>query len=119
MKTVGIQILTDAIQNLRLNSILLALGRKTGLASIHQDSRPLMVYAVEYMCPTIYDWSSSLLSNMKYKLTESKMGWVRNFGYGSILSAFFFEHVPGLIPREDISLHGVRDPAYLCWENVM
>ena len=47
------------------------------------------------------------------------MGRVQNFGFGSILSTFFSERVPGLSPRVDIVPHGVRDPSQWRWENVM
>ena len=108
---VGSQVPTNAIQVLGLKAILLTLGRIAGLASLHQASRPLMFYAVECMAPTIYDWSTSLLSNMKHQLSECKAGRIHNFGFSSILSTFFFERVPGLSPRVDVPLHGVRDLA--------
>ena len=37
----------------------------------------------------------------------------------SILSTFFFEHVPGVRPKVDVSLHGVRDPAQWHWADAM
>ena len=119
MEKYGNQILTNSIQILGLKAILLALGRIAGLASLHQASWPMMFYAVECMRPTIYEWSTSLLSNMKHQLNDYKMGRVRNFGFGSILSAFFFERVPGLSPRVDIAPHGVRDLDQLRWAIVM
>ena len=61
-----------------------------------------MFYVVECMQPIVYDWSTTLLSNMKQQLNDYKMGWVRNFEFGSILSTFFFERVPGLSARVDI-----------------
>ena len=70
-----------------------------------------MYYAVECMVPTVYDWSTTLLGNMKHQLSECKAGRIRNFGFSSILSTFFFERVPGLSPRVDVPLHGVQDPA--------
>ena len=97
------QIPTNAIQNLELKSILLALGWIAGLEFLHQASRPMIFYVVECICPTIYDWSTSLLRNMKQDLTYYKMGRVRKFGYGSILSALFFKRPPGLSPRVDVS----------------
>ena len=69
----------------------------------------MMFYVVECMRPILYDWSTTLLSNMKQKLSECKMGTVQNFRFGRILSTFFFERVPGLSPRVDIAPHGVRD----------
>ena len=62
---VGSQVPTNAIQVLGLNAILLTLDMITDLASLHQASWPLMFYVVECMRPTVYDWSTVLLSNMK------------------------------------------------------
>ena len=87
-KKVGSQILTKSIQVLGLKAILLALGKITGIALVHQASRPLMFYPVECMRPTVYDWSTMLLSNMKQQLSDYKMGRVRNFSFGSILSMY-------------------------------
>ena len=118
-KKVGSQILTNSIQILGLKAILLALGRIAGLASLHQASRAMMFYAVECMRPTMYELSTTLLSNMKQQLSDCKMGRVWNFGFNSILSMIFFEWVLGLIPRVYITPHGVRDPSQQRWENVM
>ena len=76
MEKVGSQIPTNSIEVLGLKAILLTLGRIAGLASLHQASWPLMFYAVECMIPTMYDWSTALLGNMKHHLSESKMGRV-------------------------------------------
>ena len=95
MENVGGQIPTNSIQVLGLKAILLALHKIAGLASLHQASQPLIFYVVECMRPTVYDWSATLLSNMKQQLSDCKMGRVRNFGFGSILSTFFFEHELG------------------------
>ena len=97
-KKVGSQILTNSIQILGLKTILLALGRIAGLDSLHQALQPIMFYAVDCMRTTVYDWSTTLLSNMKHQLSDCKMGRVWNFGISSILSTFFFEWVSGLSP---------------------
>ena len=76
MEKVESQILTNLIQVLGLKAILLALGRIAVLASLHQASWPLMFYAVECMRPTVYVWSTMLLSNMKQQLSDCKMGRV-------------------------------------------
>src|SRR5713226_238156 len=107
MEKVGSQIPRNSIKILGLKAILLALGRIAGLDSLHRASRTMMFYAVECMRPTVYDWSTTLLSNMKHKLSDYKMGRVQNYGFGSILSTFFFERVPVLSPRVDIAPHGV------------
>ena len=76
MEKVGSQIPTNSIQVLGLKAILLTLDRIVGIASLHQASRPLMFYTVECMRPMIYDWSTTLLGNMKHQLSECKMGRV-------------------------------------------
>ena len=56
---------------------------------------------------------------MKQQFSDCKMGRLRNFWFGSILSTFFFKRVLGPSPRVDIAPHGVWDPAQRCWANVM
>ena len=118
-KKVGSQILKKSIQVQGLKAILLSLGRIAGLASLHQASRPLMFYVVECISPTVYDWSTAMLRNMKQQLSYCKMGSVSNFGFDSILSTFFFERVPRISPRADVPPHGVRDLAQRCWVDAM
>jgi hypothetical protein len=69
---VGSQIPIWEISDLSLKIIVLVLTRIIGLASLHQESRLLMFYAVECARPTIYYWCTSLLTNMKGQLTECK-----------------------------------------------
>jgi hypothetical protein len=61
-----------------------------------------MFYSVECLQPTVYDWCTSLLANMKSQLTDHKQGRKRKFGFASILCGFFFEQFPGLGPIFDI-----------------
>ena len=105
------RIRTKSIQVLGLKAILLTLRRIAGIASLHQASQPLMFYLVECMRPTVYDWSTTLLINMKQQLSDCKMGRVHKFSFSNILITFFFQLVLGLSPRVDIPLHKVRDPA--------
>jgi hypothetical protein len=44
---VGIQLPIRAIENLSLKIVVLVLKRISGSALLHQESRPLMFYAVE------------------------------------------------------------------------
>jgi hypothetical protein len=108
---VGSQVPIREINNLSLKIIVLVLTRITGLASLHQASRPLMFYAVKCVRHIVYAWCTSLLENMKIQFTECKQEGNRNFGFASILCSFFFEWVPGLGPRVEILLRGPRNPA--------
>ena len=71
---VGIQVPIQAISNLSLKIIVLMLTRIIGSAPLHQASITLMFYEIECARPTIYDWCTSLLTNMKGQLTECKQG---------------------------------------------
>jgi hypothetical protein len=78
-----------------------------------------MFYTVEFLRPTVYNWCTSLLANMKSQLTDLKEGMKRDFGFSYILCSFFFERVPGLIPRVEIIPHGPHDLAMSWWTEVM
>jgi hypothetical protein len=62
---VGIQLLIRAINNMSLNMFVLVLTWITDSASLHQEPRTLMLYSMDYLRPMVYDWSTSLLANMK------------------------------------------------------
>jgi hypothetical protein len=116
---VGSQHPIREIKNLSLNIVALVLTRLSGSGSLHQASRPLMFYVVECLQTTIYDLCTSLLANMKSQLTNFKQGKTRNFGFASILCMFFFEQVPSLSPRVEITPHGPHDPTMSRWTDVM
>jgi hypothetical protein len=116
---VGSQVPIWAISNLSLKIIVLVLTRIIGSALLHQALRPFMFYTVECARPTVYDWCTSLLTNMKGQLTECKQGSKRNFGFASILCNLFFEWVPSLGPRVEVLPRGPCDPAMVWWIKVM
>jgi hypothetical protein len=116
---VGSQLPIRVIENLSLKILVLVLTQISGLASLHQASRPPMFYALECLGPIVYDWCTSLLANMKSQLMDCKQGKKRNFGFAYILCSFFFERIPGLIPIVDIIPHEPCDPAMSWWTNVM
>jgi len=87
---VGIQVPIQAINNLILKIIVLILTMITGSTLLYQALMSLMFYAVQCTRPTVYDWCTSLLANMKSQLTECKHGSKINFGFASILRSFFF-----------------------------
>jgi hypothetical protein len=62
---VGIQLPIMVIENLILNIVVLVLTWILRFDFLHQESRPLMFYAVECLRPKIYDWCTSLLANLK------------------------------------------------------
>jgi hypothetical protein len=112
---VGIQVSIHKISNLTLKAIVLLIGRITGYADLHQASRTHMNCAVQCLNAQFFDWSTTLLDYMKRHLTEYRMRRHTNFGFGTILCAFFFKRVPSLSLREIVRGHVSSSPAINRW----
>ena len=46
------------------------LCRVVGIQGVHQASREHMLYAIEAMAPTVFNWAESMLSIFKDQLTK-------------------------------------------------
>ena len=57
-----------------------------------------MQYALECLKLKVFNWCDAVLSVMKEQLTKVKSGRSKNFGYGSILTAFALEKIPLMQP---------------------
>ena len=66
---------------------------------MHHTSREHMLYAIEAMEPTMFNWAEAMLTIFKDQLTKCRQGEIKQFGFGSILSCFFFERVPQMRPQ--------------------
>ena len=58
-----------------------------------------MLYAIEAMAPTVFNWAEALLLIFKDQLTKCRQGELKQFSFGSILACFFFEQVPQMRPQ--------------------
>ena len=58
-----------------------------------------MLYVIEAMEPTIFNWAEALIPVFKDQLTKCRQGELKPFDYGSILACFFFEWVPQMKPQ--------------------
>jgi hypothetical protein len=109
----GTQVPINKISNLSLKVIVFLIGQITGSASLHQASRAHMNCVVQCLNAQIFDWSTTLLDCMKRQLTECRMQRHRNFGFGTILCAFFFfESVPSLVLERHTRAHRPLTPRY-------
>ena len=84
--------------------------RIAGSSSLHLATWNQMRLAVDCMHGALYDWCSGVFPIMKRQLSDCKSGRWNNFGYSSILVAFFFERVLGLSPAIPLP---VRSPHQL------
>ena len=58
---------------------------------VHQASRAHMLYAIEAMAPTVFNWAEAMLPIFKDQLTKCRQGELKKFVFGSILAYLFFE----------------------------
>ena len=82
-----------------LRTILFTFARLAGSATLHVANRSYMQYALECLEPKVFNWCDAVLSVMKEQLTKVKNGRLKNFGYGSILTAFTLEKIPLMQPQ--------------------
>jgi hypothetical protein len=86
----GTQVPINKISDLSLKVIVFLVGWITGFTTLHQASRAHMNCAVQCLNAQVFDWSTTLLECMKRQLIECRMRRKRNFGFGTIICAFFF-----------------------------
>ena len=78
-----------------------------------------MLYALEAMAPTVFNWAEALLPIFKDQLTKCRQGELKQFGFGSILACFFFLQVPYMRPQVTFQSLIAWDPRMLRWVQVM
>ena len=103
-----------------LRTILLTFARLAGSAAFHVVNRSYMQYALECLEPKVFNWCDVVLSVMKEKLTKVKNGRLKNFGYGSILTAFALEKIPLMQPQYvSLGLPTPTEPRMQIWVDLM
>ena len=98
MRTSRKKIPIRAVTNEPLRTVLFTMQRVARNQSVHQDSRAHMLYSIEAMAPTIFNWAEAMLPIFKDQPTKCRQGELKKFGFGSILSYFFFEQVLQMRP---------------------
>lgn len=81
------------IHDLALRVILFTITCAAGVQAPHEASKNHLLLAIECLSPTIFDWATTVTTNIKRQLTKCKRGGVKQFGYGSIVVSFFLERV--------------------------
>ena len=103
------------IRSLPLQVLVSTVLRVVGSSSLHLATRNQMIIAVECLQGAVFDWCSGVISIMKKQLFDCKRGRRKNFGYSSILVAFFFERMPALSPAVPLPSFSPRQPKLSRW----
>ena len=98
------------IRNFPLQVLTSTIVRVAGSSSLHLATRNQMRLVVDGMQGALYDWCSRVILIMRKQISDCKRGRRKNFGYSSILVAFFFERVPGLSLAVPFPVNSPRQP---------
>jgi hypothetical protein len=112
---VGSHVKIHKITSLNLRMVIYMIGKITGSTTLHEASRSHMHCANQCLHAIIFDWSTTMLTCMKKQLTNSRRRTNKNFEFGTMLCAFFFESVPRLSPQETVRGHIASFPALCRW----
>ena len=86
----GSSVLITDIQDFTLQVLASTIVRLSGSTGLHMATKTQMRVAVDCFRGALYDWCSGIAPIMKRQLSDCKRGRHNNFGYASILVAFFF-----------------------------
>ena len=77
------------IRSLPLQVLVSTIVRVVGSSSLHLATRNQMRIVVECLQGVVFDWCLGVIPIIKKQLSDCKRGRRKNFGYSSILVAFF------------------------------
>lgn len=101
-------------------TILFTFAKPAGSAALHVANRSYMQYALECLEPKVFNWCDAILSVMKEQLTKVKNRRLKNFGYGSILTAFTLEKILLMQPQYvSLGLPPPTEPRMQRWVDLM
>lgn len=88
-----------AVTDVVLHTIIFTVTSAFGSLGAHAVTKAQMTYAIECTEPRVFNSCEGLRTNMMSHLTSCRTEKQSQFGYGSILVAFFLERVPLLQPH--------------------
>ena len=95
------------------------IGKVVKTRSAHLTTKSHMLYALECMEPTIFNWCEGMLVSLKDQLNKCKWGTLKQFGYGAVVVSFILQRVPHMRPQVNMSRLENKDPRILRWVYVM
>ena len=94
-------------------------GKVAETRSAHLTTRSHMLYALECMEPTIFNWCEGMMISLKNQLNKCKQGTLKIFGYGALVVSFILQGVPHMRPQVTMSRLKPEDPNMLRWVYIM
>ena len=108
-----------SIVNHPLGIVVYTIGKVAGTRSSHLTTRSHMLYALQCMERTIFNWCESMLMCLKKQLTKCRRGTLKQFGYGAMLVSFILHWISHLRPHVTITRLEPEDPTMIAWDATM
>ena len=102
-----------------LRVVAFSIDKVAGSRLAHLTTRAHMLYAVECMEPTIFNWSEGSLVSLKDQLTKCRRGELKQFGYEAIVVYIFLERVSLMRPQVPLRRLDAEDPRMTKWVEAM
>ena len=71
-----------------LRTVVYTIGKVEGTRSAHITTRSHMLYALQCMDPTVFNYCEGMLVCLKDQLNKCKRGTLKQFGYGVVVAYF-------------------------------
>ena len=78
-----------------------------------------MLYALQCMEPTVFNWCESMLVCLKKQLTKCRRVTLKQLGYGAMVVSFILKWIPHLRPQVTITRLEPEDTRMLAWVTAM
>ena len=91
-------------QSVIIQCVLVYTIRKfVGTRSAHMSTREHMLYSMECMEHTFFNWCEGILVSLKDQMNKRKQGQLKQFGYGVVVVSFILQRVSHMRPKVAVS----------------
>ena len=87
-----------SIVNHPLRIVVYTIGKVVGIRSTDLTTRSHLLYALQCMEPTVFNWCEGMLVCLKKQLTKCRRGTLKQFRYGAVVVSFILQRIPHLRP---------------------
>ena len=108
-----------SLVDLPLKTMVYTIGKVVGTRAAHLTSRSHILYALQCMDPTVFNWCEGMIVCLKNQLNKFKRGALKKFGYGTVIVSFILQRVPHMRPQVTITRLEPKDPRMLAWVTTM
>lgn len=107
------------VQDQGLKMILFTITRATGSLQPHLASRGNVMMGLRYTDGEVFDWVTAVHGSLIDQLSKAKRGRAKQFGYGSLICAFFLQHIPAMRLWVSRGALGPRETRMYQWTDLM